>query len=67
MTCRRSFLKTTALAALGTAAPPALGAAASPAPPSTTMMPVRRIGDLFAVDGWILTARDLEALGLHNR
>jgi hypothetical protein len=58
---RRSFLKTTALATLAAAWPPPLGAATAPAP-----LPVRRIGDVFIVNGWILTARDLDALGLHD-
>jgi hypothetical protein len=58
---RRSFLKTTALATLVAAGPPALGAAEVPAP-----LQVRQIGDVFVVNGWILTARDLDALGLHD-
>ncbi len=61
MTGRRSFLKTTALAALAAAGLPALGASAAPAP-----LPVRRFGEAFVVNGWILTARDLEALRLHD-
>lgn len=61
MTGRRSFLKATALAALATAGLPVLGAAAAPAP-----LPIRRIGDVFVVNGWILTARDLDALQLHD-
>jgi hypothetical protein len=64
MNGRRSFLKTTALAALAAAGPPVLGAAAAPAPGAPLL--IRRIGDVFVVNGWILTARDLEALRLHD-
>jgi hypothetical protein len=52
---RRSFLMLAVLSALGLP----LGRT-PPAGPR-----IRRHGRLFVVDGWILTAEDLRALGLH--
>lgn len=59
MPSRRTFLAlVTALAGLPLAGGPV--AALVPAGPE-----VRRYGRHYLVNGWILTAADLEALGLH--
>ena len=52
MASRREFLCTGALAALGLALPPLAAAAPRPA------------GRFFLVNGWILTAGDVAALGI---
>jgi hypothetical protein len=58
---RRSVLALmAALGLLPLAAGPAAALAPAPALPE-----VRRYGRHFIVNGWILTARDLETLGLH--
>jgi hypothetical protein len=63
---RRSVLAL--MAALGLL-PLAAGPAAALAPaaplPAASLPEVRRYGRHFIVNGWVLTARDLETLGLH--
>lgn len=57
---RRTFLAVAAAAALA----PAFAVRARAALPQAV---IRRYGDFFIVDGWVLTQRDLDALGLHAR
>lgn len=62
---RRLFLKTLGLAALG---PLLGGGAALAAPVGAATAGVRATalpGGMYLVNGWILTASDLDALGIH--
>lgn len=56
---RRTFLA--ALAASAVSLPLAGRAAAQTAPA------ILRYGELYVVDGWVLTRGDLQSLGLHAR
>ncbi len=56
---RRTFMA--ALAA--SAVVPAFAARAALPDPAAVL--VRRYGDFYIVDGWVLTRSDVEALGIH--
>jgi hypothetical protein len=57
---RRRFLKGLGAAAVA----PLLGAGAAAAMPGAAPAVVRAAGGVFLVNGWVLTAADLDALGL---
>jgi hypothetical protein len=59
---RRSVLASLMASAL--ALPLAGGRAAAFAPAGP---PLRRYGEFYIVNGWVLTARDLEVIGIHDR
>ncbi len=57
MRSRREFLKTAALGVLGLVLPAGLG---------LRHLAVTRHGDMYIVNGWVLTAEDVAALRHHD-
>ncbi len=70
LTDRRAFLQASLFAASAIPALPLAGEAAGSVRtgkgigPATGAHRIRKIGPVFVVDGWILTAADMDALGL---